>query len=145
MPRKLSENTPVTAIQVPTGSMSIPSVWPRSLQILQHFRADHGAWQACRMLHTFTAQLWVWDARKSDTWTFVTVPPQLSDELQARGGASSGFGSVSVEVTIGSSCWRTSVFPDKESRCFVLPIKAAIRKAEAIAAGDTVAITLKTV
>ncbi|MDO8732632.1 MAG: DUF1905 domain-containing protein [Actinomycetota bacterium] len=95
------------------------------------------------MLHVFTAQLWAWDARKSDTWTFVTVPPELSDELRERSGLRAGFGSVSVEVTIGGSSWRTSVFPDKESGCFVLPVKAAIRKAEAISAGDTTKISLR--
>jgi Domain of unknown function (DUF1905) len=97
------------------------------------------------MPHTFTAQLWIWDARKSDSWTFATVPPELSDDLRERIGPRGGFGSIPVEVTIGASTWRTSVFPDKESGCFVLPIKSAVRKAEAISAGDKAEISLKTV
>lgn len=36
------------------------------------------------MPHTFTAQLWVWGARKSESWTLVTVPTQFSDALWAR-------------------------------------------------------------
>lgn len=91
---------------------------------------------------TFAAELWIWDARRSDTWTFVTVPPEDSDDLRERTGPPGGFGSIPVEVTIGGSSWRTSVFPDKESGCYVLPIKAAVRKAEGLAAGDQAHIIL---
>ena len=93
---------------------------------------------------SFDAQLWVWDARRSDTWTFVTVPGADSDDLRAQGGNTGGFGSIPVEVRLGGSQWRTSVFPDKESGCFVLPIKAAVRRAEGIAAGDTVRVSIET-
>ncbi len=95
--------------------------------------------------YSFTTPLWIWDARKSDSWTFATVPPEPSDDLGARSGPRAGFGSVPVEVTIGGSTWRTSVFPDKDSGCFVLPIKAAVRKAESVSAGDEVTITLRAV
>lgn len=94
---------------------------------------------------TFDADLWIWDARESDSWTFATVPPEHSDDLRAQTGPRRGFGSIPVEVTIGDSTWRTSVFPDKKSGCYVLPLKAAIRKAESIAGGDKVEITLRTV
>ena len=94
------------------------------------------------MLHTFSARLWLWDARKSDAWTFVTLPTELSDELRARTRPRKGFGSVPVEVTVGDSTWRTSIFPDKASGSFLLPVKAAIRKAEALSVGDTLEISL---
>lgn len=97
------------------------------------------------MQYTFSAELWSWDARKSDSWTFASVPPDHSDDLRERIGPRRGFGSVPVEVTIGGSTWRTSVFPDKKSGCFVLPIKAAIRKAEEISTGDRVEVNLVTV
>ncbi|HAM23603.1 MAG TPA: DUF1905 domain-containing protein [Actinobacteria bacterium] len=93
---------------------------------------------------TFVSELWTWDARKSDSWTFATVPPKLSDELRARNGPQRGFGSIPVEVTIGESSWSTSIFPDKKSGCFVLPLKAAIRNVEGISAGDSVEVTLST-
>jgi hypothetical protein len=31
----------------------------------------------------FEAELWVWDARRTDTWTFVSVPPDLSEEIDS--------------------------------------------------------------
>jgi hypothetical protein len=96
--------------------------------------------------HTFTTQLWVWDARRQDTWTFVTLPPDVSaaveDAAQAR-GPRAGFGSVKVEVRIGDTRWRTSVFPDAASRRFVLPVKRAVREANRIAEGDSVTVHLR--
>ncbi len=96
--------------------------------------------------HTFTAELWVWDARRQDTWTFVTVPRDVSaaleDEADAR-GPRAGFGSVPVRVRVGTASWRTSVFPDKESGCFVLPIKRAVREANRVVAGDELTVSLR--
>jgi hypothetical protein len=95
------------------------------------------------MEYVFTAELWVWDSRRSDTWTFVTLPPEDSDDLRERVGARGGFGSIPVLVRIGSTEWRTSVFPDKESGCFVLPVKAAVRNSEGLAPGDTARVALR--
>lgn len=98
--------------------------------------------------HTFTAPLWVWDARRQDTWTFVTVPPEVTslieDAADAR-GPRAGFGSVRVEVRLGTSTWRTSVFPDSSSGCFALPIKRAVREANGTQPGDEVTVHVRVV
>jgi hypothetical protein len=73
----------------------------------------------------------------------VTVPPKLSDDLREQSaGPRAGFESIRVEVTIGKSTWRTSVFPDKESSCYVLPVEATTRKVEGIEAGDTTDVSV---
>ena len=99
-------------------------------------------------MHTFTAELWLWDARRSDTWTFVTVPPDVTtaieDEADAL-GPRAGFGSVKVQVRVGATVWRTSVFPDSESGCFVLPIKRAVREANGVEAGDEIEVGLEVI
>jgi Domain of unknown function (DUF1905) len=96
--------------------------------------------------HHFTAELWLWDARRQDTWTFVTLPPDVSaaveDEADGQ-GPRAGFGSVRVEVRIGPSTWRTSLFPDKASGCFVLPVKRAVRRANGVEEGDPVEVELR--
>ena len=74
-------------------------------------------------------------------WYFLTLPVDLSDEIRAR-TEHVGFGSVRVSATIGSTSWSTSVFPDKESGSYVLPVKAAVRRAEAIDDGDVVTARL---
>jgi hypothetical protein len=70
-------------------------------------------------------------------WFFLTVDPELSDEIRER-TVRAGFGSVRVRATIGATTWETSVFPDAASGCFVLPVKAAVRRAEDIEDGTTV-------
>jgi hypothetical protein len=96
-----------------------------------------------RVTYEFDAELWLWDARKADSWTFLSVPPEFADEiLEIAGPYSRGFGSVRVEVSLGGSVWRTSIFPDSRARTYVLPVKKAIRHAEKVGAGDTVAVRL---
>jgi hypothetical protein len=52
-----------------------------------------------------------------------------------------GWGMVPVTVRVGGTEWRTSLFP-KEGR-YLVPLKDAVRKAEGIGAGDTVAVRLE--
>jgi hypothetical protein len=90
----------------------------------------------------FRAELWEWDAKGG--WFFLTLPDELADDIRARtdDGLRRGFGSVRVEVTIGGSTWRTSVFPDTASASFVLPVKKQVRTAERIEPGATVDVAL---
>ena len=104
------------------------------------------SWERGSVPYIFTAELWIWSARQSTSWTFVTVPTEQSDDLREQAAApAAGFGSIRVEVTIGESTWRTSVFPDKKTGCYVLPVKAAIRKAEGVGAGDRAEVSLEPV
>jgi hypothetical protein len=81
--------------------------------------------------------------RRDDTWTFLSVPPELSEEIRDRAAAlpPAGFGSVRVTVTIGSSTWQTSVFPGDDGR-YGLPVKKAVRRAEGVESGDRVRVRL---
>ena len=92
---------------------------------------------------SFESELWEWDAQAS--WYFVSLPERDADEIAERSdGRARGFGSVRVEVTIGSSTWRTSVFPDAKKGTYVLPVKKAVRSKEAIGPGSTVFVALVT-
>jgi uncharacterized protein DUF1905 len=94
----------------------------------------------------FESPLWVWEARRDDSWTFVSLPVDESEEIRELvGGLTRGFGSVRVRAAIGASTWRTSIFPDTTRRCYVLPVKKAIRQAEQLAPGDTTQITVETI
>ena len=92
----------------------------------------------------FDAELWLWDARRSDTWVFLSVPPEVSAEIAERAAMRprSGFGSVRVEVRIGSTVWRTSVFPAARDR-YVLPVKRSVRAAEDLEPGDVTGVHLE--
>ena len=78
------------------------------------------------------------------SWHFVTVPQDVSDEVDARvGDATGGFGSVRVEVRLGTSVWRTSLFPSGEHAAYVLPMKKAVRVAEGVGEGDVPEVTIR--
>jgi hypothetical protein len=99
----------------------------------------------CAVQVTFDAELWMWDARQADSWVFVSLPADASADIRERAGATPrrGFGSLRVRVTVGDSTWATSIFPTARGD-YVLPIKKAVRRAEAIDVGDvtTVAVEL---
>jgi hypothetical protein len=89
----------------------------------------------------FEAELW--RSEHTESWVFVTVPADLSDDIRAISGPPTGFGSVRVEVTIGLTTWRTSVFPDAKLGRFVLPVKYAVRRAEDVEVGEVARIWLR--
>jgi hypothetical protein len=72
-------------------------------------------------------------------WYFASLPLDLTDEIRSQ-VEHVGFGSVRVTATIGDTTWSTSVFPDKGSGSYVLPLKAAVRRGELIDDGDPVTI-----
>ncbi|MCD9152852.1 DUF1905 domain-containing protein [Aeromicrobium duanguangcaii] len=88
----------------------------------------------------FAADLWLW--RENGAWHFITVPPDVSDEIEDLAGPRGGFGSVKVEATVGGTTWRTSLFPSTEQRSFVMPVKRAVRVAESCGAGDRIRVRL---
>jgi len=96
----------------------------------------------------FDADLWRWDARR-DSWIFVSLPADLADDVLDRtvaaGAPPRGFGAVRVEVALGSTTWRTSIFPDSTRRTYVLPVKGAVRAAERVTVGDTVHLRVRLV
>lgn len=95
-------------------------------------------------LPPFEAELWLWSGPA--TWVFLTVPEALADEVRiAALLAPRGWGSVRVEAESGGVRWRTSVFPDRNSGSYFLPVKAAVRKQLGVAAGDRLTVTLKLV
>lgn len=84
----------------------------------------------------FRAELYEWDARDDASWVFVTVPADVSEDVRDMELPRRGFGSVRVRVRLGGSEWRTSIFPDSKSGCYVLPVKKVVRKTEMIEVGD---------
>lgn len=96
------------------------------------------------MIYRFRAAVWLHTGEAA--WHFLTLPTDVADEIDLLTEADRrGFGSVRVEVTIGSSTWRSSIFPDTSSESFVLPVKKPVRRAEGIDDGDEVAVVLELV
>jgi hypothetical protein len=93
-------------------------------------------------VYEFSAPIWQWRAR-SDAWFFVSMPEEMSDEITARTeGLRGGFNSVPVQVTVGATTWRTSIFPGGDGR-YSLPMKKSVRIAEGIERDAMVEVRLE--
>jgi hypothetical protein len=92
-------------------------------------------------MHRFDAELWLWEG--DAPWCFVTLPADLSDDVEEQVGPRPGFGAVRVEVTVGATTWRTSMFPDRKRGAFLLPVKKDVRRREGLDVGDVVSVGLQ--
>lgn len=101
--------------------------------------------------HNITATLWLWtSANAPASWHFLTIEGEAAEAVNALAlmrrlefGRKRGWGSMKVSATIGGTDWETSIFPEKSSGGWLLPIKAAVRKAEGLVTGDSVKVSLK--
>jgi uncharacterized protein DUF1905 len=83
----------------------------------------------------------VWHWRGPAPFYFVTVPDDECAQLQAVSRAVTyGWGMIPVRARIGGTEWTTSLFPKDGG--YVVPVKDAVRRAEAIDEGDTVTVRL---
>jgi hypothetical protein len=93
----------------------------------------------------FAGELVEWMSTAT-SWFFVSMPTDQSTEIREQmQGLTNGFGSVRVEATIGDTVWKTSLFPNSSSRCYLLPVKKAVRKAEDMEPGDIVEVSIRVV
>jgi hypothetical protein len=87
----------------------------------------------------FEGLLWFW--KGPSPWHFVTVPDEECAELEGTSAfVSYGWGMIPVTARIGATEWATSLWP-KDGR-YVVPVKAAVRKAEGLEVDDTVTVAL---
>jgi hypothetical protein len=95
------------------------------------------------------APLWRWQAATGPaSWYFLSIEGEAADAVRTAAmmgqwlDGKRGFGSARVEVTIGETFWRTSVFPQRENGGWLLPVKKAVRIAEALSEGDIVRVAI---
>ncbi len=90
---------------------------------------------------SFRTELWLWQSETATAWVFANLPEDESDEIADIVPERRGFGSVKVRARIMTEEktveWTTSLFPSTQYGCYMLPIKAAIRKKSGRDTGDT--------
>lgn len=92
--------------------------------------------------YSFRAKVWLYPGMAG--WHFVTLPKKISREIKTRfSPLKKGWGSIRVEMTLGKTLWKTSIFPDSKLGSYVLPLKSGIRKKEHVLAEDTIELELK--
>lgn len=76
-------------------------------------------------------------------WRFLAVDKKNSEVIKKKyKSAAKGFGSIKVVAQIGKTTWSTSIFPDKRSGTYLLPLKASVRRDEGIDDEDTVRFSI---
>ena len=94
------------------------------------------------MQYRLRGKVWVYPGAAA--WYFVNVSKKISAEIKENFGDSGrGFGSIRVRVTVGTTSWKTSVFPDSKSGTYLLPIKAEVRKKEGITDDTMLSYTIE--
>ena len=88
----------------------------------------------------FKGEIFYW--RGPAPFLFVAVPEEPSRDIKAISSiVTYGWGVIPVHVQIGSTEWKTSLFP-KEGR-YLVPIRMSVQKSENLKVGDKVTIRLE--
>jgi hypothetical protein len=87
----------------------------------------------------FSGPIWFW--RGPAPHHFVTVPDEEAAAIEEVSAAVTyGWGCIPVSGEIGETPFTTSLFPKDGG--YIVPVKAAVRRAEGVAEGDTVKVRL---
>ncbi|UVO55216.1 DUF1905 domain-containing protein [Sphingomonas sp. SUN039] len=122
---------------------------PTDPELIRFLREELGEGVPAGGSWTFTGPLWLWRGKTKDgtastmAWHFVTIDGDIADAIRAAApGRMAAWGSVYVTARIGGTEWRTSLFPSKEVKGYLLPVKAAVRKSEKLVEGDRITVSL---
>lgn len=87
------------------------------------------------------AKVWLYPGKSG--WYFVTIPKKFVKDIDLFSHLKSGWGSLKIRATIGHTTWATSIFPDKNSRSYLLPVKSSVRQSEGIKVNQTIDFNLE--
>lgn len=91
----------------------------------------------------FSLRAEVWLYPGPAPWHFVTVPQALSREIKGIfGPMHRGWRSLPLDVTVGNTRWKTSMFWDTKEDAYILPLKAEVRKKENVRTGDSISMRI---
>jgi len=90
----------------------------------------------------FKVKVWLYPGDNA-SWHFVTIPKKQSVVIKERFKEfTRGWSSLPVEVKIGKTMWKTSIFPDRKSGAYLLPLKKEIRRKEGLEINDAVSVRI---
>lgn len=91
------------------------------------------------MTWRFEAEIVEW--RGPAPYLFAPLPPELSDEVKEASRGLQYWGQVPVLARVGATDFATAMWP-RDGR-YLLPVRAAVQRAEGVLLGGTVAVTLR--
>lgn len=104
-----------------------------------------------RKTFKFKSKVSVWGAGNSERtddssqWRFARVPEDISLKIKEmqKGRLRRGWGAVYAKAKIRKTEWVTSVFPDRHSATYILPLKKQIRFEENLYDGIDLRVTME--
>ena len=91
--------------------------------------------------YEFDAQPWPYAGKGA--WVFVSLPKAMAVEIRSLfGSEEEGWGRLKASAQIGGTEWRTAIWYDGKAETYLLPLKAAIRKKEAVTMDTTIKVRL---
>lgn len=95
-----------------------------------------------KKIYKVQAKVWLYPGKAA--WHFVTIPTDTAQDIdEFFGHMKRGWGSLPVTVTAGKTRWKTSIFPDRKSNSYLLPLKGEVRKKVNIKESDTLSFSLQ--
>mgnify|MGYP001577208283 CR=1 FL=1 len=93
--------------------------------------------------YSISAKVWLYQG--DSPWHFITIKKPDADEIKKEFiWPRRGFGSIPVQVKIGKTIWKTSIFPDKKG-VYLLPLKKEVRVRERINEGDAIKVSIEVI
>ena len=97
----------------------------------------------------FKSKVIVWkegyqDKDNSGLWRFARLPEDISAKIKEmqKGRLRRGWGAIYAKAKIRKSEWVTSIFPDRHSDTYILPLKKQIRYQENLYDGITITVSI---
>lgn len=86
----------------------------------------------------------LWRAPGKAAWCFLTLPEEMARRVRRlTQGLRNPFGSLRVVARVGETEWKTSLFADTKTNSYLLPVKAEVRRREALSAGEQVRVVVE--
>lgn len=90
----------------------------------------------------FSDRLKIWSGEGG--WHYVLLPKNTYEDIRLVGSQfKRGFGSIRVSASTGNTTWNTSIFPDTQSKQYILFIKKDVRKSEKLEVDQKLSISLQ--
>jgi hypothetical protein len=105
---------------------------------------------SARKKFKFKSKVIVWkegynEGNDKGAWRFARVPESISKKIKEmqKGRLRRGWGAVYAKAKIGKSEWVTSIFPDRHSDTYILPLKKQIRFEENLYDGTEIKVSIE--